>query len=395
MPAFLVAAHVGGDPTALKEALGGGVGETHHHVLAHERVRDAVVMAVPVGVVVDADLCLGPVGVFVPGWRQWLHRRPVDQLEGRESAAGQFFERPAIQIRQEFRDREVQLPQREELAVAKTREYPALYDQHAHLDGRFILRVIGARWKDRGTIVARAVLVGRGRLRLVATGLLDRRFQIVRDPQARHRPEELQHPDCRADPVRQALRPGRLRVRVLRGAQGRHEDLGGEDLAALRVDYRDGVAAVVDEHLLPGAVHLAHRAGQPAAVLVIVQAELAIPVRALPVRLLVFLPQQLQGDSLALELLVDQRIVRLRIAVGWRGFPVHQRLKTGFIELRRQRPRQPLTHRPLHGVRHRALRHPDRRGGFLVTEFRLKFEPQNLFDLAHGTPFGWHGLPPR
>jgi hypothetical protein len=26
-------------------------------------------------------------------------------------------------------------------------------------------------------------------------------------------------------------------------------------------------------------------------------------------------------------------------------------------------------------------------------QFRLKFEAQNLSDLAHGTPFGWHRLP--
>ena len=37
-----------------------------------------------------------------------------------------------------------------------------------------------------------------------------------------------------------------------------------------------------------------------------------------------------------------------------------------------------------------------RRGGDpFVTEFRLEIEAQNLFDLAHGTPFGWHRLSPR
>ena len=61
------------------------------------------------------------------------------------AAAGQLLERPAVEIRQELRDREVQLSQREELAVAKPREDPALYHQHAHLDGCFILRVIGTR----------------------------------------------------------------------------------------------------------------------------------------------------------------------------------------------------------------------------------------------------------
>jgi hypothetical protein len=62
---------------------------------------------------------------------------------------GSFLNEPAIQIRQQLGDRKVQLPQREELAVAKPREDPALHHQHAHLDGGFVLRVIRTRWKDR------------------------------------------------------------------------------------------------------------------------------------------------------------------------------------------------------------------------------------------------------
>jgi hypothetical protein len=68
--------------------------------------------------------------------------------------------------------------------------------------------------------------------------------------------------------------------------------------------------------LLPGPVHLAHRAGELAAVFVIMQAELAVAIRAVPVRLLVFLPQQLQCDAFALEFLMDGGIVRLRVAGG-------------------------------------------------------------------------------
>ena len=90
---------------------------------------------------------------------------------------------------------------------------------------------------------------------------------------------------------------------------------------------------------------------------------------------------------------MDQRVVRLRVTGRWRRLAVQQRLKTRFIEFRRQRPPKPLARRPLYRIRHRALRHPGRRRDLLVTELRLKFEAQNLFDLAHGTPFGWHRLP--
>jgi hypothetical protein len=48
---------------------------------------------------------------------------------------------------------------------------------------------------------------------------------------------------------------------------------------------------------------------------VITQTELTVPIRTVPVCLLVFLPQQLQGDAFTLELFVDQGIVRLSVAV--------------------------------------------------------------------------------
>ena len=79
------------------------------------------------------------------GGSGFIAGRSIDS-NAASAAAGQLLERPAIQVRQQLRDREVQLPQREELAVAKPRENPALHDQHAHLDGGFILRVIRTGW---------------------------------------------------------------------------------------------------------------------------------------------------------------------------------------------------------------------------------------------------------
>ena len=60
-------------------------------------------------------------------------------------------------------------------------------------------------------------------------------------------------------------RPGRLGVGVAGRAQHGDEQLGAADLAGGRIDDRHGVAAVVDEQLVPGAVHLAHGALQAVA----------------------------------------------------------------------------------------------------------------------------------
>ena len=86
-------------------------------------------------------------------------------------------------------------------------------------------------------------------------------------------------------------------------------------------------------------MHLAHRAGERAAIIVVTQTELAVAVRALAVRSPIFFPQQLQRHAFALQFLVDQRVVGLRIAIARRRFHVQQRLQCVFIQFRWQRPR--------------------------------------------------------
>ena len=90
----------------------------------------------------------------------------------------------------------------------------------------------------------------------------------------------------------------RLGVDVGRRAQHRDEDLGAADLTGGAVDDGDGVAGVVDEQLVAGAVDLAHRALQAALEALIEQAELAVAIRLAGVGHGVLLPQQLQGDAL-------------------------------------------------------------------------------------------------
>jgi hypothetical protein len=51
-----------------------------------------------------------------------------------DSTAAEFLERTAIEICQQSRDREVQLPQREAQSVAKPCEGSSLHDKYAHRD---------------------------------------------------------------------------------------------------------------------------------------------------------------------------------------------------------------------------------------------------------------------
>src|SRR5271157_866633 len=66
-----------------------------------------------------------------------------------------------------------------------------------------------------------------------------------------------------AGPVRQRLRPGRLGVGEVRGAEHADENLRLADLSRRRIGDPDPLARIVDERLLPGNVVLAHHGGQP------------------------------------------------------------------------------------------------------------------------------------
>jgi len=105
--------------------------------------------------------------------------------------------------------------------------------------------------------VACKILIRRGPLRLIAARVLDRAFQIIWNEQRGCPVHKFKCPDIRGDPVRQRLRPRRFRVGVLRGAHAGDKDLRGAYLAGGHVDDGGGVAAVVDEQLLAGTVHLA------------------------------------------------------------------------------------------------------------------------------------------
>ncbi len=67
----------------------------------------------------------------------------------------------------------------------------------------------------------------------------------------------------RADPVRQALRRGRLGVGVVGGVRDGDEDLRRPDLAGAAVEQIDGLAGMIDEHALAGGMSLARRRREP------------------------------------------------------------------------------------------------------------------------------------
>ncbi len=104
----------------------------------------------------------------------------------------------------------------------------------------------------------------------------------------------------RRQPVHLGLARRGARVGVVRGAEGRDENVRLADLAGGGVDHRQRRPGVVDEQLLAGAVLLAHRALEGTGVAAVMLDELGIAVgRLVGMSGGVLLPQQLQRHAFA------------------------------------------------------------------------------------------------
>ena len=91
-------------------------------------------------------------------------------------------------------------------------------------------------------------------LRIIEAGLDDGGFRVVRHDQLRNAADGGQRADVGVDPIRQRLRPARVRKGEARRAEHGHEDLRHPDFAGEPIDDdRHAVARVVDEQSLPAA----------------------------------------------------------------------------------------------------------------------------------------------
>ena len=109
----------------------------------------------------------------------------------------------------------------------------------------------------------RQIVICRIQFRLVIARLLDARLPVVRHHQPGAALKELECAHVRADPISQSARPGGSRIRIVAGAQHRHEYIGVAAFSGETVDYGNGLAGMIDEHLFSGAMVLAQDQIQP------------------------------------------------------------------------------------------------------------------------------------
>ena len=279
--------------------------------------------------------------------------------------------------------RVVERPQRKVRLVAQPREDPPLHDQHGALDLGLVARVPRPRRQHRRAVVRGHLLVRALDAGLVAARQRHARLELVAHRRRGDAAKVREGPRVAADPVRPALRARRLRVREVRGAEHGDEQLHLDPLARLLVPDARLLARVVDEGLLAGLVHLAHRRAplpQPPAV-VLAELRVAVPVGLL---LHVLEVQQLQRHADAPSLAVDPRAVRRRLLRRR-----HRRVQAR-LQLARRQPlhRRPARHagrlRPPHRLAHGAGAGADALRHLPVAPPQLPLLPQYFPDVSHG-----------
>ena len=154
----------------------------------------------------------------------------------------------------------------------------ALSYLHGDLHLRLVPRMSGPCGQDDRSVVLGQLLVGPLDPGLVAARDADCGAKLIRDHCSGHPAQVLEGSHVARDPVVALLRPARLGEGEARGAEHCDEQLRLPHLADLGVDHPRMLPGVVDEQLLPRAVHLPHRSALRADPAPIPLAELRVTV---------------------------------------------------------------------------------------------------------------------
>ncbi len=200
--------------------------------------------------------------------------------------------------------------QREELAVAKCCNDPALGNLHGTFHDRFVPRFVRPRRQYAETVVHGEVVIRRVDIRIVAVGFAHARPGIVGNCQRRNAAPIIESMHVRAQPRFHLLVACGLGPGVGTGAEGGDEKRCLPGYTGNAIVNGDCGTSPVDESLLAGFVLLPHHHVEFLAPALVQLAESAVAI-ALRVGFAVLLPKQLQGHvAVSAKLLVDRGEVR-------------------------------------------------------------------------------------
>ena len=386
--------HMRGDPLALEENLDGPRGQPHVDLGAGEAIGHAVIVEAGVDVIINADAARAPFAIFVRLGRQGLERGTIDLLQQLPARRAEPADRPfLVEMRQQFADRRIDLGQTVKSPMAQPPQQPSLDDEHGLLDLRLVPRLSRSRRQNGGVVMRGQFGVGPVDLRVIEAGLDDGGLGVVRDEKLRNAADRVEGVDMGVDPIGQRLRPGRPRESEARGPEHGDEDLRHADFAGEPIDdNRHAIAGVIDKKPLARRMRLPHRHGELRFEGAIKLAEPRIAVTAW-VLSDIFVPDDQQGDVLALQLAMDRRPIRLRQAAmpsSAAAIGVKRRLQFAVVQAFRQRPGEPRAVDALQRLPHRRGRKAKTPGDLPCRNKRRKLQSNNFARLAHRNSLRWH-----
>lgn len=216
-------------------------------------------------------------------------------------AALPLLEGFVVESLQAFVDRLIQLRQRQELTVPQSRQNERGDDADGAFHRSLVLGRADSGRQDRSPVMLRQLLIGLVENDLILAMLLHTGFQVVALDDPGDTAEVFEGIHMGGGPRLLIHGEEGLHIAVTAAGKGRHEHIGGNDLAGVRVDDRGGIACPVHLHDLTGLMIQVHGGVRFRKVLSVILVELSGLVRELARRaalVAVFQPQQVQGDAL-------------------------------------------------------------------------------------------------
>ena len=199
------AAQMRGDTLAAQEDLDGFERDPGLDLLMHEVVGDAVVMLGDLDMIIEVHPATLPLGILVRFIRQWRECRTIELVEQFAPASSPAPQWTIVQIDEKRADRLVESGEREEAAIAQTRQNPSTDDLDADFHFGFIPRTIRSCRDNRGAIMAGEIGISPIDHRLVKASPGDAGLQIIAHRLPGGTTKKGKCADVRRDPIRQAL----------------------------------------------------------------------------------------------------------------------------------------------------------------------------------------------
>lgn len=234
-----------------------GSGEPNIYLLLDVLKGNRIVHALQADVVIGSHRCHFPGCQFKGAERQRTQKRFL-LCKTTSPAAFPFLEWFMVESLQTVPYRLIQLRQRQKLAVPQSRQNEGGDDAYGALHSRLVLGRTDSGRQDRRAIVLRQFLIRLVENDLILVMLLHSGFQVV----------ALDDPGDAAEVlvgIHMSVGPGLLghgeeglHIAVAAVGRGRHEHIGRNNLARVRVDDSGGIARPVHLHDLTGLVIQVH-----------------------------------------------------------------------------------------------------------------------------------------